>query len=808
MSFMVPIEFASNGATVAQENFDATETRLNRYPGKCRVATAAALAANTRTGNTLTANANASLNTAGIDGVTSLALNDRILIKDEVTQANNGIYFVLDLGSIGTKWKLRRASDADTSEQFLNGLQVWITSGTVNARSAWQLSTADPIVINVSNLVWDQVVGGTASGTVTSFSAGNLSPVFSTSVATPTTTPALSFALTTQTANKVFAGPSSAGPSAPTFRSLVSADIPNLPASIITTGQLSLARGGTGADLSAAANGAFLIKSGSALSATVALVGVVQGNNSSAPTAALGAVGRLARWAATDPYLRDSAVQDDGSTVGIGAAPSAGITLLLGGNQTLSYPPGIVNYGLDVMATGSLASARLFRCGIQGVSNGLTIVQDGSSNLAFSIIGGGLNVGATATISTGVISTSTGYQIAGAAASGKFLRGDGTNFVSASISAVDLPGSFSGFANPTASIGLAAINGAATTAMRSDAAQALSQSIVPTWTGSHIWLKTALGSSAPPTQAISIQNTTAAANGAQQFSPSLSLIGKAWDVSGSLSRQANANLFCSSQQTSGSPNVLFEVMLSANGGQSGRGLAVLQPFSGRADVYAGDRLSAGLTTDTTGFLYITSFAGAPSGVPANTVSEMLPMGYDRTNDALYFYNSAWKKIGTATSGGFGGFANPTASIGLIAVNGSASTAMRSDGAPAIDVSIIPTWTATHTFNLSPRAPTPGLGDNSTKVATTAFVIANLPPIPVSSVFGRTGNIAAATNDYSFAQLSGSCAIGQGGTGINFAGVTGIVIIDSSSGFLYISKPGYDAHLSISAAGAYTWTPGL
>lgn len=43
-------------------------------------------------------------------------------------------------------------------------------------------------------------------------------------------------------------------------------------------------------------------------------------------------------------------------------------------------------------------------------------------------------------------------------------------------------------------------------------------------------------------------------------------------------------------------------------------------------------------------------------------------------------------------------ANPSASIGLTAVNGSASTFMRSDAAPALDQSIVPTWTGSHTFS--------------------------------------------------------------------------------------------------------------
>lgn len=46
-------------------------------------------------------------------------------------------------------------------------------------------------------------------------------------------------------------------------------------------------------------------------------------------------------------------------------------------------------------------------------------------------------------------------------------------------------------------------------------------------------------------------------------------------------------------------------------------------------------------------------------------------------------------------------ANPTANVGLTIVNGTANTAMRSDGAPALDVGIIPTWTAQHTFNVVP-----------------------------------------------------------------------------------------------------------
>lgn len=43
-------------------------------------------------------------------------------------------------------------------------------------------------------------------------------------------------------------------------------------------------------------------------------------------------------------------------------------------------------------------------------------------------------------------------------------------------------------------------------------------------------------------------------------------------------------------------------------------------------------------------------------------------------------------------------ANPTGSVGLAAVNGSLSTYMRSDAAPALSQAIVPTWTGLHTFS--------------------------------------------------------------------------------------------------------------
>lgn len=71
--------------------------------------------------------------------------------------------------------------------------------------------------------------------------------------------------------------------------------------------------------------------------------------------------------------------------------------------------------------------------------------------------------------------------------------------------------------------------------------------------------------------------------------------------------------------------------------------------------------------------------------------------------------SAGKVIEVATGGGGPSAGNPTASVGLTAVNGSASTFMRSDAAPPIDQSIAPTWTGAHSFTAATTGTVPTLG---------------------------------------------------------------------------------------------------
>ena len=82
----------------------------------------------------------------------------------------------------------------------------------------------------------------------------------------------------------------------------------------------------------------------------------------------------------------------------------------------------------------------LFTSGVLGI--GATSTPDsgisrlGSASLA---IGNGTNGDFSGSLKTTIINSVTGYQVNGAATSGNYLRGNGTNFVSSAIQAGDLP---------------------------------------------------------------------------------------------------------------------------------------------------------------------------------------------------------------------------------------------------------------------------------------------------------------------------------------------------------------------------------
>jgi hypothetical protein len=87
-----------------------------------------------------------------IDGVT-LVTGDRILIKDQASGAENGIYTVNASGSP------TRAIDADTSAKVTTGMFVFIAEGTNNGDDGYVLTTNDVITLGTTALTFTQFSG-------------------------------------------------------------------------------------------------------------------------------------------------------------------------------------------------------------------------------------------------------------------------------------------------------------------------------------------------------------------------------------------------------------------------------------------------------------------------------------------------------------------------------------------------------------------------------------------------------------------------------------------------------------------------
>ena len=98
-----------------------------------RVATTAnltATASGTGAGKTLTNSGTQAAIT--IDSIV-LSSGDRVLVKDQTTAANNGIYTVTTVGTASTNWVLTRATDADNSPsgEVTPGMFTFVEEGKI-----------------------------------------------------------------------------------------------------------------------------------------------------------------------------------------------------------------------------------------------------------------------------------------------------------------------------------------------------------------------------------------------------------------------------------------------------------------------------------------------------------------------------------------------------------------------------------------------------------------------------------------------------------------------------------------------------
>jgi hypothetical protein len=147
---------AASAAALSAETSarEAADANIGKGLIACRLATAAALPAYTRTSNKLEANANGAL--SSIDGETA-AVGDFVLLKNGAAGADNGVYKVLSVGSAGTKWSMERVPELDASTDAVPGLIVTIAAGAKNPDRQYSLTTDGPITLNTTALTFTLV---------------------------------------------------------------------------------------------------------------------------------------------------------------------------------------------------------------------------------------------------------------------------------------------------------------------------------------------------------------------------------------------------------------------------------------------------------------------------------------------------------------------------------------------------------------------------------------------------------------------------------------------------------------------------
>ncbi len=165
----------TNKYTLAEiYNFMLSAQGLTTYSA-VRVATVLAL---TTVYDNGTLGVGATLTNAGaqaaiaIDGVT-LSLADRVLVKNQAAQADNGIYIVTTLGSSTTNWVLTRATDYDLAADIVQYGVVLSNQGTTNAGILWQETGAGPWTMGTTPIIFAAYNASFASNAVLLDPTGN-----------------------------------------------------------------------------------------------------------------------------------------------------------------------------------------------------------------------------------------------------------------------------------------------------------------------------------------------------------------------------------------------------------------------------------------------------------------------------------------------------------------------------------------------------------------------------------------------------------------------------------------------------------
>ena len=309
-------------------------------------------------------------------------------------------------------------------------------------------------------------------------------------------------------------------------------------------------------------------------------------------------------------------------------------------------------------------------------------------------------------------------------------------------------------ADPTATSSATAVNGTATTFMRSDAAPAIGSNAVTNALLAQASINTIKG------------NITGANEADLTVAQTKTMLGYTYgDLSGA---PAIHNLLLSAG-SGANPTGLVEVDGDCVVGAGGLWTAAACPggSSGFPIVLGSTSIASGSTTTTLGGLTLTS----PT-INGGTVGASTPWTITSGSPTVYVGLDASSHMVTGSPSGATG-ANPTASIGASAINGTATTFMRSDAAPPIGSNAV-------TNALAAQMPAHTIKGNNTAAPanaadlTDAQAAAELPAFVGDSGSGGTkGSVPApAAGDAAankFLAAGGGWSVPSGGGNVSTSG---------------------------------------
>jgi len=152
----------TNGNDIVNKTYaDSIAAGINFHQA-CRLATTAALPSCTYNngtsgvGATLTATANGALS---VD-TTAVVATNRILVKNQVNQAHNGVYVVTQAGDGSNPFILTRATDFDTAGTGVDQIDIGdfflITAGSTLSNTSWVQQTPLPVTVGTTGIVFSQ----------------------------------------------------------------------------------------------------------------------------------------------------------------------------------------------------------------------------------------------------------------------------------------------------------------------------------------------------------------------------------------------------------------------------------------------------------------------------------------------------------------------------------------------------------------------------------------------------------------------------------------------------------------------------